>query len=80
MKNQDVFKKIEDSIDSLKINDAEKKALLEGVLRLKKQKINLMITGATGCGKSSTINAMFNSGVAKVGTGVDPETMDIQKY
>lgn len=80
MKNQDVFKKIEDSIDSLKINEAEKKALLEGVLRLKKQKINLMITGATGCGKSSTINAMFNSGVAKVGTGVDPETMDIQKY
>lgn len=36
MKSQDVFKKIEDSIDSLKINDAEKKALLEGVLRLKK--------------------------------------------
>lgn len=26
MKNQDVFKKIEDSIDSLKINDAEKKS------------------------------------------------------
>lgn len=80
MKNQDVFQKIEDSIDSLKINESEKKALYEGVLRLKKQKINLMITGATGCGKSSTINAMFNSGVAKVGTGVDPETMDIQKY
>jgi len=80
MKNQDVFQRIEDSIDSLKINESEKKALYEGVLRLKKQKINLMITGATGCGKSSTINAMFNSGVAKVGTGVDPETMDIQKY
>lgn len=80
MKNKDVFKTIEDSIDSLKINEPEKKALLEGVLRLKKQKINLMITGATGCGKSSTINAMFNSSVAKVGTGVDPETMDIQKY
>ena len=80
MKNKNVFQKIEDSIDSLKINESEKKALYEGVLRLKKQKINLMITGATGCGKSSTINAMFNSGVAKVGTGVDPETMDIQKY
>lgn len=80
MKNQDVFQKIEDSIDSLKINESEKKALYEGVLRLKKQKINLMITGATGCGKSSTINAMFNSDVAKVGTGVDPETMNIQKY
>jgi len=80
MRNTDVFKAIEDSIDSLKINESEKKSLLEGVLRLKKQKINLIITGATGCGKSSTINAMFNSSVAKVGTGVDPETMDIQKY
>lgn len=39
-----------------------------------------MITGATGCGKSSTINAMFNTEVAKVGIGVDPETMEIQKY
>ncbi|SCK11731.1 GTPase family protein [Vogesella sp. LIG4] len=80
MKSTDVFKKIEDSIDSLTIDESEKKSLLEGVLRLKKQKINLMITGATGCGKSSTINAMFKSSVAKVGTGVDPETMDIQKY
>jgi predicted GTPase len=80
MKNQDVFKKIEDSIDSLKIDESEKKAFYANVLRLKKQKINLMITGGTGCGKSSTINAMFNSGVAKIGTGVDPETMSIQKY
>ena len=39
-----------------------------------------MITGATGCGKSSTINALFNAEKAKVGVGVDPETMDIQKY
>lgn len=39
-----------------------------------------MITGATGCGKSSTINALFNSEVAKVGVGVDPETMEIVKY
>jgi len=80
MKKQNVFEKIEDSIDSLEIGDSEKKKLLEGVLRLKKQKINLMVTGATGCGKSSTINAMFNSEIAKVGVGVDPETMEIQKY
>lgn len=39
-----------------------------------------MITGATGSGKSSTINALFNTEVAKVGVGVDPETMDITKY
>jgi len=76
-----VYERIEDSITSLTtIEESEKQKLLQGVLRLKKQKINLMITGATGCGKSSTINAMFNTEVAKVGVGVDPETMDIQKY
>jgi len=80
MKQDGVFKKIEDSIDSLKINEGDKKKLLDGILKLKKQKVNLMITGATGCGKSSTINAMFNTEVARVGTGVDPETMEIQKY
>lgn len=30
--------------------------------------------------KSSTINALFETEKAKVGVGVDPETMDIQKY
>ena len=39
-----------------------------------------MITGATGSGKSSTINALFNTQVAKVGIGVDPETMEIARY
>lgn len=39
-----------------------------------------MITGATGCGKSSTINALFEKEVAKVGVGVDPETMEIARY
>ena len=53
---------------------------MKNFLKLKEQKINLMITGATGCGKSSTINALFNAEKAKVGVGVDPETMDIQKY
>ena len=42
--------------------------------------IDIMIVGATGSGKSSTINALFDLEVAKVGTGVDPETMDIQKF
>lgn len=49
-------------------------------MRLKNEKVNLMITGATGSGKSSTINALFNTEIAKVGIGVDPETMDIKKY
>jgi len=80
MKKPGVFEKIEDSIASMKIEESDKKKLLQGILRIKKLKINLMVTGATGCGKSSTINAMFNTEVAKVGVGVDPETIEIQKY
>jgi len=77
---QDIFQKMQDDIDYSKMDDILKKKLFQNILDLKKQKVNLMITGATGCGKSSTINAMFNMNVAKVGIGVDPETMDIQKY
>ncbi|GFI22813.1 GTP-binding protein EngB [Lachnospiraceae bacterium] len=62
------------------ISETEKNKLMKNFLQLKEQKINLMITGATGCGKSSTINALFNTEVAKVGVGVDPETMDITRY
>ena len=62
------------------IPDEEKNKLIKNFLHLKEQKINLLITGATGCGKSSTINALFGCDVAKVGIGVDPETMDIARY
>ncbi|MEG1292492.1 MAG: GTPase [Lachnospiraceae bacterium] len=39
-----------------------------------------MLASATGSGKSSTINALFNMEVAKVGVGVDPETNTISKF
>lgn len=71
---------MEADIMNADIPESEKNKLMKNFLHLKQQKINLMITGATGCGKSSTINALFNTEVAKVGSGVDPETMDIQKY
>ena len=61
-------------------NKRIKEKLLGNLLKLKKEKVNLMVTGATGCGKSSTINALFGVEVAKVGTSVDPETMEIEKY
>ena len=41
---------------------------------------DVLFVGATGAGKSSTINALFNANVAKVGQGVDPQTMDIAKF
>lgn len=72
--------KMANDIKNSRIPEPEKQKLLKNLLLMKDRKINLLITGATGCGKSSTINALFNAEVAKVGVGVDPETMDIEKY
>jgi len=80
MENKDIFKTMEQDIQNANLDEATKQQLLKNVMKLKNEKINLMITGATGSGKSSTINAMFNTEVAKVGTSPDPETMDIKKY
>lgn len=75
-----VFEIMEKDIFNANISDSEKRKLLKNLMNLKENKVNLMITGATGCGKSSTINALFDMDVAKVGVGVDPETMEIEKY
>lgn len=79
-KERRFFDAMESDIMNADIPETERNKLMKNFLQLKEQKINLMITGATGCGKSSTINALFNTEVAKVGVGVDPETMDITKY
>jgi len=81
MKNEnDIFQTMQDDINRSDVDETTKRKLFQNVLNLKDKKINLMITGATGAGKSSTINALFKTEVAKVGTGVNPETMDIKKY
>ena len=80
MRKTNIFENMENDIMNADINENEKSKLLKNVMRLKDNKINIMITGATGCGKSSTINALFDTEVAKVGVGVDPETMEIEKY
>ncbi|MUK64472.1 GTPase family protein [Aliivibrio fischeri] len=80
MKENNIFKDMENDVNASNLDEHTKQKFFSNILHLKNKKINLMITGATGCGKSSTINAMFNTDVAKVGMGVDPETMDIRKY
>lgn len=42
--------------------------------------LDVLLVGATGVGKSSTINALFGSNVAKVGTGCEPETQVVSYY
>lgn len=79
-KENNIYEQMEKDIYNANIDEGEKNKLLKNLIQLKEKKINIMITGATGCGKSSTINALFNSEVAKVGVGVDPETMEIVKY
>ncbi|AXY00934.1 GTP-binding protein HSR1 [Vibrio alfacsensis] len=42
--------------------------------------LDVMFTGVTGAGKSSTINALFGSNKVLVGHGVDPMTMELDAY
>lgn len=69
-----------DSIQNLDISEQDKLKVLRNVEELKKQKVHVLITGATGCGKSSTINALFGIETAKVGQSSNPETMTITHY
>ena len=80
MRKESIYEAMQNDIMNANISENDKNKMLKNVMRLKNQKMNIMITGATGCGKSSTINAMFNTEVAKVGVGVAPETMEIRKY
>ena len=79
-KENTIYEEMENDIYNANLEETKKNKLLKNLFQLKEKRINIMITGATGCGKSSTINALFNSEVAKVGVGVDPETMEIVKY
>ena len=56
-------------------NDVEKK--LE---KARFRPLDVMVTGVTGAGKSTTLNTIFKKNVATVGNGVDPETMDLDSY
>ena len=80
MRKESIYEAILNDIMNASISENYKNKMLKNVMRLKAQKMNIMITGATGCGKSSTINAIFGTEVAEVGFGVDPETMGIRKY
>ena len=79
-KPRSIYNLIEQEIIESDLPLDEKNKKLSRLAKIKYLPLNIMLVGGTGCGKSSTINAMFDMNVAKVGTGVDPETADIQGY
>ncbi|WP_001992950.1 GTPase [Helicobacter pylori] len=46
---------------------------------IKESKMNILLMGATGSGKSSLINALFGKEIAKAGVG-KPITQHLEKY
>jgi len=81
MKNEkNIFDSLQEEIMRSDLPEAEKNQRLSALLRVSSRRVNLMLVGASGVGKSSTINALFDMSVSKVGIGVDPETKDIKKY
>ena len=75
-----IYESLEKEIMKSNLSEAEKNKHLSKLLKARGQKINILLTGATGSGKSSTINSLFDTTVAKVGVGVEPETADIECY
>ena len=63
------------ALNDYRIRDIEKK--LE---KARFRPLDVMVTGVTGAGKSTTLNTIFKKNVAIVGNGVDPETMYLNYY
>lgn len=70
---------LEDEILKSKSSEEEKKALLKRLRNFCNTETNIMLVGATGCGKSSTINALFAVGENPEEAAVDDEDVDAEE-
>lgn len=78
--------RLEEILNKLPESELSTGQLQEILNKIRNIKVNVLLIGGTGVGKSSTINALFSmdkakiSANAKIGHGVTPETKEIQKY
>ncbi len=76
----DIYRRLEDAMRNSQSPEEFLADQKEKFDKIRQQKVNILLVGATGSGKSSTINALFDMEVAEVGYGVDPQTKQIAKY
>lgn len=77
---KEMLNKLEQNAEFQNLDENAKTLFYKQINQLRSQKLSILITGATGVGKSSTINALFKTDKAIVGTSPNPETMEIAKY
>ena len=80
MDKKSIYVLLEEDIMASDLSMPEKNRRLSRLIKVRDKKVNIILVGATGSGKSSTVNALFNMDVAEVGVGVDPETDLITSY
>ncbi|MCR5335717.1 MAG: 50S ribosome-binding GTPase [Synergistes sp.] len=73
-----VYALLEELIMLSDLSPAEKKERLSRLSRIREKKADIMLIEAAGSGKSSTLNALFDMGAAKI--GVAPGTDSVTSY
>ncbi len=80
MREHTIYELLDSDIRNSDLPEEEKIEQLSKLIKARDRKVNILVIGAVGSGKSSTVNAMFDMSVAKVGVGVDPETSSMESY
>lgn len=80
LKSTDPWENLRFYIEHANIDEESKNQLLANLVKFTSKELHILIVGGCGCGKSSTINALFNMEIAQVGYGVDAETQCVSVY
>ena len=60
MNTNNIFERIREQLSEITGSTQEHQRLLELLKQMDGKQVNLLVTGPTGSGKSSTINSLFN--------------------